>query len=265
VCEKKLFYLLKEKSIPMEKLTEAIKHAAEFDPKEDAEKKKALLENVDRLLRFPTSHDPNGDTLKYGYTTLSNYVAKAPYPLTAVAIVLSLATGLTYTRISLKLWKDNYRNLQLLIMTSAFFIIGGLVPYFLFGNKTGNLVMVSFYAGLFTWVFNQHFSEIKKKYGLTGDFARSSEQADAIYRFYMRLLMFAFSCFGIVIIGLMFHVSRMMGEMYVLSPELRQYLFFFMTVHDFYGSMILFVFVVLKLVHILEETVKLYPPNDNNA
>ncbi len=125
--------------------------------------------------------------------------------------------------------------------------------------------MVGFYAGLFTWVFNLHFEKIKEKYELTGGFAKSSEQADAIYRFYMRLLVFALSCFGIVTVGLVFHVSRMMGEMYVLSPELKQYLFLFIICHDFYGTMILLLGVVLRLVHILEDTVKLYPPNGNKA
>jgi len=254
--EGELFDLLKEKSIPIKELHKAIKNAAKLEQIEDVNAKNKQLENVDKLLRFPTSEDPN--TLKYGYTTLSEFVANTRYLRTAIVIVLSCATGLIFILISIK---PLNRHFQLMLMASVFFGVGGLVPYLLSGNKGGNLVIVGLYSGLFTWVFNLHFEKVEKKYELTSGFARSSEQADAIFRYYMRLLVFALGIFGIITVSLMLQVSSLMGEMYNLSPELRQYLFKFLIFHDFYGTMILLVGVVLKLVQLLEASVKLYPSN----
>ena len=77
-------------------------------------------------------------------------------------LYIYVSTGIIFTRFSLKSLTGNDRNFQLLLMTSTFFIIGGLFPYLLSGNKAGNIVMVGFYAGLFTWVFNLHFEKIKE-------------------------------------------------------------------------------------------------------
>ena len=259
VRERTFFNELKPKSIRESELVGAIERAAHREDKETEAQKKLQLENLDRLLRFPTLRTETNTLIEYGYTTFSERVAETPRPRVALVIALSIGAALVFVRIGMLPLKGKARLAQFALMAFALFLIGGLAAYPLSGYKTGILVLVGFYTGLFTWVFGLSIDTPKEKFGIGGNCARSAEQADAVYRYYMRLLAFALGVLGIVIIGLVFHVSQMTSVMYAFSPSLRHHSFVMMILHDFYGSTVLFVGVVCRLQRILADIVDLFP------